>query len=897
MANSNNSKQKASKAADKDKQRAAKQAEKEKQKVDKEAVKLRAQQEQKEYIKKKKLHDEIWAILIIAVGVILVLSLQTSATGAVGAAVQSFLFGCMGKIAYVLAYYCIAIGVLIFAQKASLLSWRSVLFAFLFFLLLCSIYAIYSEPLRSAEGYLTFSEVTSAYRLGKAGGGVIGTAFGNVLLSFFGKVGVWVISIAGILISLLFIIDTPISDFFDSFKVRREATRKAREEQMRINEQLLQQAAQAEPEPEAPAKPEIPETSSVFKAPRAARIEGPKTESAPEPRLDISSVAQFDEPQAEPDPASSIPQNPYDELPEYPEAQPQPEFTPESIGLTSYENYEGYTENQQHILSLVNDDELFGKPAGESFEPYAVSSDGSFTEVPKADIDEVPAQSAETAPAQEVKQKVLPRKYKFPPVSLLNKPSGGKDGGKSDLYDQAKKLEEVLASFGVDASVIDVIKGPAVTRFEVQPATGVKVSSIVRLQDDIALNLRAKSLRIEAPIPGKAAVGIEVSNDSVKMVTLREIIESDEFKKHKAKTAVCLGKSIAGQSIVANLKDMPHLLIAGATGSGKSVCINSIILSLLYKAEPDEVKLLMIDPKVVELSNYNGIPHLLHPVVTEPAKASATLGWAVSEMNDRYNKFAEEGVRDLESYNETVKANGEEEKVLPQIVIIIDELAELIMTAQNSVEDSICRLAQKARAAGMYLIVATQRPSVDVITGVIKANIPSRIAFMVSSHVDSKTILDMTGAEHLLGKGDMLYSPQGISKPIRVQGCFVSDGEVNAVINYLKENAAAPEYDPDVIDVVQRVGSGSASQEGPESDVDELLTDAIETVVRAEKASVSMLQRRFRIGYNRAARLIDQMEERGIVGPADGSNPRKVNMTPEQFEELQQSSVEADRDI
>ena len=428
--------------------------------------------------------------------------------------------------------------------------------------------------------------------------------------------------------------------------------------------------------------------------------------------------------------------------------------------------------------------------------------------------------------------------------------------------------------------MLNVVKGPTVTRYEIQPSAGVKVASIVRLADDIALNLKAKSIRIEAPIPGKAAIGIEVENESINKVVLRELIESKEFRQHKSKIAVAVGKGISGDCIVTDLKDMPHLLIAGATGSGKSVYINTLIISILYRAKPEEVKLLLIDPKVVELGNYNGIPHLLIPVVTEPQKAAAALSWAVSEMTDRYKKFAEEGVRDLDSYNESVRAKGEDALGLPQIVMIIDELADLMMIAPSQVEESICRLAQMARAAGMHLIVATQRPSVDVITGVIKANIPSRIAFAVSSQFDSRTILDMGGAEKLVGKGDMLFSPQGLGKPLRVQGCFISDAEVHSIISYMEYHMPEPDFAGDVIAAIDRVGSGGGRHE---EEADELLTDAIETVVRAEQASVSMLQRRFRIGYNRAARLVDMMEERGIIGPSDGSRPRKVLMSLDQF--------------
>ncbi len=483
---------------------------------------------------------------------------------------------------------------------------------------------------------------------------------------------------------------------------------------------------------------------------------------------------------------------------------------------------------------------------------------------------------------EEINQTQTPEKYKKPPVSLLEKAAGGSQTPAAVLQEKAMKLEETLRNFHVDARVIQVTQGPTVTRYEIQPAVGVKVSSIVRLADDIALNLEAKSIRIEAPIPGKAAVGIEVENESVTMVRLREIIDSDAFKKSKSKITFAVGKDISGNAIVADLKSMPHLLIAGSTGSGKSVCINSIITSFIYKADPNEVKLILIDPKVVELGNYNGIPHLMIPVVTDPSKAAAALNWAVAEMTDRYKKFADEGVKDLESFNEFVRANGEENRVMPQVVIIIDELADLMMAAPSQIEESICRLAQMARAAGMHLIVATQRPSVDVITGVIKANIPSRIAFAVSSQVDSRTILDMQGAEKLVGKGDMLFHPMGMGKPIRVQGTFVSDGEVHKVIEFVKGQVETTEYNEDVLSRIERTNVQDSAD-----DADELLPDAIELVVSSGQASVSMLQRRFRIGYNRAARIVDMMEARGIIGPQDGSRPRQVLLTSEELDEMQ----------
>lgn len=475
-------------------------------------------------------------------------------------------------------------------------------------------------------------------------------------------------------------------------------------------------------------------------------------------------------------------------------------------------------------------------------------------------------------------------KYQFPPFSCLDAPE---DGGlntrklKQMAMENAKKLEATLTSFGISAQIVNIAVGPAFTRFEVQPGPGVKVSRIVNLTDDIALSLAAQGIRIEAPIPGKSAVGIEVPNPEVAPIMLREVIETPEFVKFRSKLAVGLGKGISGENVIIDLAKMPHLLIAGATGSGKSVCINSIIVSLLYKATPEEVKLLMIDPKVVELGVYNGIPHLLIPVVTDPAKAAGALQWAVQEMVTRYKLFADKGVRDLSGYNKAVEEEGDGIK-LPQIVIIIDELADLMMVAPHDVEDSICRLAQMARAAGMHLVIATQRPSVNVITGVIKANIPSRIAFAVSSQVDSRTILDMGGAEKLLGKGDMLYYPVGMPKPIRVKGCYISDKEIERVVEYVKNQVPA-EYDEDIIDQITRKDNES---ENPEQDADELLPQAIELVVECGQASVSLIQRRFRVGYARAGRIIDQMAARGIISGFEGSKPRRVLISKEQWEEM-----------
>ena len=484
--------------------------------------------------------------------------------------------------------------------------------------------------------------------------------------------------------------------------------------------------------------------------------------------------------------------------------------------------------------------------------------------------------------------------YEYPPVELLAKPTKkALKGGAKALTDTATKLQKTLYSFGVSAKVENVSVGPAITRYELKPAEGVRVSKIANLADDIALNLAAETIRIEAPIPGKQAVGIEVPNKEKEAVHLREVLESEEFQNSKSKLTVALGKDVAGNIQLADIAKMPHVLIAGSTGSGKSVCINTIISSIIYKAKPSEVKLVMVDPKVVELSVYNGIPHLLIPVVTDPKKAAGALAWAVQEMDDRYNKFAQKGVRDLNGYNKSIE---KEEGVgkLPQIVIIVDELADLMMVAAKDVEEAICRLAQKARAAGMHLVIATQRPSVDVITGLIKANVPSRIAFAVSSQIDSRTILDSVGAEKLLGKGDMLFFPTGYPKPVRVQGAFVTDEEVEKVVDFVKQNGTAT-YSEDILESIEKNNKTDkeiAQEAEADDESDPFLMDAIETVVETGQASTSFIQRRFKVGYARAGRIIDQMEERGIISGYQGSKPREVLMTKERLEELKMGTNE-----
>lgn len=500
---------------------------------------------------------------------------------------------------------------------------------------------------------------------------------------------------------------------------------------------------------------------------------------------------------------------------------------------------------------------------------------------------------ADAAVVPNVKPPAKPKKYIFPSLNLLKKGEGKGNGDSArQLKETAARLQQTLKTFGVNVTITDISQGPAVTRYEMQPELGVKVSKIVSLADDIKLNLAATDIRIEAPIPGKAAVGIEVPNKENSAVNLRELLESDAFRNFPSSIAFAVGKDIGGQTVVFDIGKMPHVLIAGSTGSGKSVCINTLIMSILYKAHPDDVKLIMVDPKVVELSVYNGIPHLLIPVVTDPKKASAALQWAVAEMTERYKKFADHNVRDLKGYNqlaESVKDSGDASAPvkMPQIVIIVDELADLMMVASNDVEEAIVRLAQLARAAGIHLVIATQRPSVDVITGLIKANMPSRVAFAVSSGVDSRTILDMNGAEKLLGKGDMLFYPQGYTKPARVQGAFVSDKEVSGVVDFLKRQAvgddSGAQLDEKISSMTSAAGEGPAG--GSASDMDELFAEAGRFIIEKDKASIGMVQRAFRVGFNRAARIMDQLADAGVVGEEEGTKPRKVLMSAEQFEQ------------
>lgn len=809
--------------------------------------------------------DKIWGIIFLAVGIFLVITTQLNTTGTFGNAIHSLVFGLFGLMAYALPYYFIALALCLFLRKMQHINGRTTFFSFLIFVMLCILNSY--RYLDETNIQLSISAIGDFFDGGiqLRNGGVFGMWLGGLIVKLLGKPGLIIFAVAVIAISVLLVADTPISKYLGK-------KREQREEKTILREMLTEKReAQAKTVPEESGVPIIAPSHSMSQA--KDPLELPMEEGARQNFMQNLEGADFGE---------SIVTNTGFGL-DGGNASGAGLGLGLSGGFASPENAAAAPDSFMDDFMSVNS--VATEPMGLDAEPEKALA--SSTPAATENIKEIRKENTPTAldntemalQAEENLAKKIPAtSYVFPPVDLMKKPRAKQmQMNEHQLQQKAALLENTLQNFHVDARVLNVTQGSSVTRYEVQPAVGVKVSSITKLADDIALNLRAKSIRIEAPIPGKAAVGIEVENEKPDMVSIRELIDSKEFRNAASKISFAVGKDISGRNVIANLKEMPHLLIAGATGSGKSVCINTIITSLLYKASPDEVKLILIDPKVVELGNYNGIPHLLVPVVTDPKKAAAALNWAVNEMTQRYKYFAEESVKDLDSYNELMRANQEPDKVLPKIVIIIDELADLMMVAPSQVEESICRLAQLARAAGMHLIVATQRPSVDVVTGLIKANIPSRIAFSVSSQVDSRTILDVGGAEKLLGKGDMLYSPVGENKPLRIQGPYISDLETARIIDFVKKQGEST-YDESV---VQTIETPEKSQYGEVSD--ELTEDAIAFILKQKKASVSMLQRRFRIGYNRAASIIDEIEARGIISPADGSKPRQVLYTEEEY--------------
>ena len=721
-----------------------------------------------------------------------------------------------------------------------------------------------------ASGTKFFAYIGSLYTANSGlGGGVVGGMLGLPLIRGVGETGAKIIVLLVLFVAMMILTGTTLVNLINA--VRRpvnavsngiQIARERRKEERAILDREEAEYGDIPIETQLPAHPVRSEPSLPATKSKDARKKSKEKSDALER---IKEVFGFEEvPQSDPHPAEETP------IPEPIEEKPAVQPVPtEPI------------EEKEAVSAVIE------------------KADGPIWEKEEPKIEEKPHEDPPVATAKEMFQyessESVPGSYIFPPVTMLAQSSSQNPAREAEeLQSNGEALVEVLKSFGVQTKILDICRGPSVTRYEIQPAPGVRINKITNLADDLALNLAATSIRIEAPIPGKTAVGIEMPNKTRSTVRMRELVESNAFQTAQSKVSVALGRDITGQPVVADLAEMPHLLIAGTTGSGKSVCINSLIISMLYKASPDEVRFLMIDPKAVELTEYNGMPHMLVPVVTDPKKASGALSWAVTEMTKRYSLFSENNVRNLEGYNSLAKSmefedeNGQPMPALPQIVIIIDELADLMMTAPKEVEDSILRLAQKARAAGMHLVVATQRPSVDVVTGIIKANIPSRIALTVANAIDSRTILDEGGADKLLGRGDMLFAPVTANKPVRVQGCYLSDDEISSIVNFVKKSKAL-EYDASVLEEIERNAANTGNEDSRDSDEDSahdpMLDEAIKCVVEAGQASTSLLQRRLRLGYARAGRIIDEMEQLGVVGPHEGSKPRQVLMTYAQWME------------
>ncbi len=844
---------------------------------------------------------QMWAVVLFALG-ILFGALALVKGDSFWNTLHNLLFGLFGWGGFLICPILIYIAVMTALEKPSGDIGHKLWQTFVLVALLCGAVQIFTLGIPETEGFIATAK--QLYYSGEAmhGGGLAAGLVGVPLLHLFGKLGA---SITICLLIFVFVMVITGGTLIDLYQSAAQPVKKLEEAYVeRVSDERRRPKfnidVPLDDEP-LPAHPVKSPKGSMDRSGVSKAKEKLLDSIAPLPPLAEGPVAAEEPASHKLDAKLLKPQFRCDPEPETQDKLPKEES---KEGSAEPEN-SAYLDDIISKLITVDKDAI---PPKEEAGPAAEPAEGGTVlaqDLPWVDSpDEL--SSPETEPEQEsaddatgdlpledqeilIKDPQVPV-YSFPPITLLNEaPPTKNDDVTEELKANAQRLVDTLQSFGVQTRIIDICRGPAVTRYELQPSAGVKISKITGLADDIALNLAAAGVRIEAPIPNKPAVGIEVPNKVVTTVSLREIIDSTEFMEAKSRVSVALGKDITGNIALADIAKMPHLLIAGSTGSGKSVCINSIIMSLLFKSSPDEVKFLMVDPKVVELGVYNGIPHLLVPVVTDPRKAAGALAWAVTEMLNRYKTFAETGVRDLSGYNSLCEER-EDLHPMPQIVIIIDELADLMMAAPNEVEDSICRLAQMARAAGMHLIIATQRPSVDVITGVIKANIPSRIAFAVSSQVDSRTILDIGGAEKLLGRGDMLFSPVGAAKPIRVQGCFVSDKEIERVTSFLKEGEKH-EYDQGIIEEIDKQAvaepKGKNSGDGGGfNDEDEMLPLAVECVIEAGQASTSLLQRRLKLGYARAARLIDDMEVRGIVGPFEGSKPRQVLISKDRWIEM-----------
>ncbi len=844
--------------------------------------------------KNSKLHDTMMSVLLVGIGVFMFLSLITNLIGIFGDWIRSFTLGLFGLGGFLIPPVLIFAGIQIILNKKKLKS-RMIVASFFLLMVSALFNTIRFEVPARPDGIVFadyFVDLTeSLYLEGAAltSGGVIGGYVAVPLTALCSKVGAIIILSVIILLTVIFVGKFTYENLFvpsessDKKEATRGTSKAVQKELQTIRKDIHQLRTDRDKDIKAAAKQRKISTEADLDK-ELDDIERPYKDAAKKSgfrmkRKTDDAFALSEEESVIPEGTPSVIEGPTPAvLGINPEYNPENDLIPESV-----KPRKGHT--------VVEEEPIIDDPLREMILKKVNEAEAKEAEIQQATAEE---ETALTEVVAEVEKKPeieedKPPEYIYPPLSLLNfVPKASNEDSVEELHKTAEKLMEALRTFNVETKVLDFSRGPTVTRYELQPLPGVKISRITNLADDIALHLAATAVRLEAPIPGKAAIGVEIPNKSTNIVYLQEILASNEFKNAKSALSVCLGKDIAGSSVVIDLAKMPHLLIAGSTGSGKSVCINTLIISLLYRSSPEDVRLILIDPKVVELNVYNGIPHLLIPVVTDPRKASGALSWAVSEMLKRYDLFKEKGVRDFAGYNRNL---AEGEKKLPQIVIIIDEMADLMMTARNEVEDSVCRLAQMARAAGMHMVVATQRPSADVLTGNIKTNIPSRIAFAVSSQIDSRIILDSSGAEKLVGKGDMLYDPLGATKPLRVQGCFVSDKEVENVTSFIKNNYTA-EYDEEVIKSIeqkakeQEKGNKGGVDEGDDDDDDPMLPQAIEVVVAAGQASTSTLQRKLKLGYARAARIMDQMEERGIIGEYQGSKPREVLISKQEWLEM-----------
>ena len=816
------------------------------------------------------IRGEIIILAVLAVCILLVLS-NFGVGGIAGEAVSSVFFGLFGFMAYLLPFVIFGLAAFLISNKGNTHAYIKIAAAIMLFLFITAILELIFNSYTPRASLLSYYTEASKHR---NAGGLTGGCLVSLLCPLIGIIGTYVVLIILSVICIILITEKSL------LAPLGRQSRKAYEDAKKKRQETAAIRAKEKEERQRTAKPRAKSERKREDRRSDHKVSGVSFATTLGGEDDTPDTKKRGK-RKSPDVYELIPEDfADDEIPQMEEentfvisrAEPQ-EFVPDGMADDGIGNESGQT------------GELFRQ------EDTAADVDKSAKRRSRAkEAAEVSAETENVAAIVEKEQEKEKPVYHTPPLSLLKR--GKKSGGDSDshLRATALKLEQTLQNFGVGVHVTNASCGPSVTRYELQPDQGVKVSKIVGLADDIKLNLAVADLRIEAPIPGKAAVGIEVPNKENTAVMLRDLLESKEFKASTSPITFAVGKDIAGKVVVADIAKMPHLLVAGATGSGKSVCINTLIMSIIYKADPDSVKLILVDPKVVELSVYNGIPHLMIPVVTDPKKAAGALNWAVAEMEKRYKLFAEYNVRDLKGFNAKVEKGetGDEiKKKLPQIVIIIDELADLMMVAPGEVEGAICRLAQLARAAGLHLVVATQRPSVNVITGLIKANMPSRIAFSVTSGVDSRTIIDMNGAEKLLGKGDMLFYPAGYPKPVRVQGSFVSDKEVQDVADYLISNSGSTAYNDELEEHMNTniPVSGSTSADEGGDDKDTYFIEAGKLIIDKEKASIGMLQRMFKIGFNRAARIMDQLAEAGVVGPEEGTKPRKVLMSKEEFEE------------